>query len=237
MHLQVFKSQSERIRYDLSALQGAASNGPDGSPISWNSTNSEARSAAIAGVGKTISGVSQSVGAVKTDYARAAASNYNGDIDTENAAAVAKQTAVSETNLRINQGQELSKQGAALAQSGFAGGGSQNDVMTQSSINANMQALQLRYQGNMTRTGLLDNAAQSYYEAKVLKSDAKAQTFDAVSSGLSGLMAAGGRYMNLRTPSNAYTGVTPQNAALVNQTPQFTAGGGMTYKPQKNWNF
>lgn len=195
--------------------------GSAGTDSAGNTTYRNA--ALVSGIGTTISSVGSGIGAIKTDQARARAANYNGNMDLQNAALVAKQNAVNETNLRASEGQQLAEQGASLSQSGFAGGGSQTDVMQQSSINANLQALQERFQGNIARTSLLNAASQQFYDAKVAKSNTSAATMNLVGNGLSGLMATGGRYLNSKTPgttpgvpANAFTGVTPQNAALLN---------------------
>lgn len=255
MHLKVFKHGRDAICRDFSSAEGVntAAQGASTS-VNWNpapSSISPNTAQLVSGVGKAVATGVSGMSAVRTAQSKANAANFNGQVDLQNADLVAKETSLNETNTRIAQGQQLAKQGASLAQSGFAGGGSQTAVQTQSSIDTNLAALQTRFQGNVARTGLLNDANQQFYTAQVEKNNAKSATFNAVGTGLAGLMEAGGRYVNgqtptknpqtstpaAATPASPYFGTSPENLALLKstayQSPFKTTSDGY-YSPTKN---
>lgn len=99
---------------------------------------------------------------------------------TQNAA-VARQNAQSAFNVGIgkeeavrrNSAQQLGAQTAAASESGFvSSSGSMLNAQVQSAGNAELDALQTRYQGLLQGQSYQDQAASDDYEAKVASSNA-----------------------------------------------------------------
>ena len=177
-----------------------------------------------------IAGATQAVGAIASGNAQAAqyeaqaqAANWNANMQREQASATAQQTSAREDLQRKQARQVFGAQLAAGAESGVTLTGSASDLFRSSLYDAEMDALNIRYEGELNRVGLLNQAQLSDWEGKVAKSNAKsakqAGYLNAVSSMAS---AAAGAYGG---------GAAPGAAAGSAGGAGLKAGGGLGLKP------
>lgn len=122
----------------------------------------------------------QAVGAIQAGNAQAAqyqaqaqANEYNARVQRQQAEAVAQQTSAKEDLQRRQARAVVGQQMAATAQSGVNLNGTASDLLRQSLIDAETDALNIRYEGEMNRTGLLNDANLQQWEAGVNRSNAK----------------------------------------------------------------
>ncbi|WP_208453929.1 hypothetical protein, partial [Burkholderia gladioli] len=89
-----------------------------------------------------------------------------------------------EETQRAQAGQQLGAQRAAVAESGFDpnSGSAALDVQVQSARNAELDALQTRYQGILQGTSLEDSARQTRYQASVARASSRSSL---ISGGIS----------------------------------------------------
>ena len=85
------------------------------------------------------------------------ASRYNASILDQEGRSADQQTAVAETQQRHQGRDALGREAAASAQSG-TGPGSSTDLMDESAVNAELDALNVRYRGQLTKYGLSTQA-------------------------------------------------------------------------------
>jgi hypothetical protein len=85
---------------------------------------------------------------------------YNAKVSEQENKATQDQAAREEESLRRENSQLLGKQRAAIAQSGSGAGGSNGLLADQSSVLAELDALNIRYGGAIRGTGLISKAAQ-----------------------------------------------------------------------------
>lgn len=121
-------------------------------------------------LGSIVNGVSQS----SADKQQAAALDRNANLSDQQAQQVYAQNVEREETQRAQSAQTLGQQRAAIAQSGFdPSSGSALDTQVQSARNAELDALQTRYQGILQGTSLQDQATQQRYQASVARSNAR----------------------------------------------------------------
>ncbi len=114
-----------------------------------------------------IAGATQAIGAIVAGNAQAAQYNaqaqaaaYNANIQRQQSSAVAQQTSAREDLQRRQARQIIGRQVAAGAESGVnITTGSASDLLRQSLYDAEMDALNIRYEGEINRVGLLNQAA------------------------------------------------------------------------------
>jgi hypothetical protein len=108
-----------------------------------------------------------------SNMSEAYAQEYNAQIADSNAKTVLEQANAKEEAQRrqfhILQGKAI----AGMAQSGTGLDGSNLDVLEQSATNAELDALTIRYEGQMQNRGLMAQAALGRYQAQGLKANAK----------------------------------------------------------------
>lgn len=127
-------------------------------------------SAAISTVGAISGGMAKSAQANQ----QAAALDRNAALSDQQAAQVYAQNVNRETAQRAQAGQQLGEQRAAVAESGFnPNTGSALDTQVQSVRNAELDALQTRYQGILQGQSLEDQAAQDRYAARTARASAR----------------------------------------------------------------
>lgn len=97
------------------------------------------------------------------------------DIDrtTMNRAIQGQQYSAKEESLRRNIRMALSRQRAAVAESGTGFGGSNNLIMNQSTAGGELDALNLRYQGQLERMGMDIDLANLHYNKTSLRAAAR----------------------------------------------------------------
>ena len=150
-----------------------------------------------------VAGATQAVGAIAAGNAQAAqydaqaqAARYNADIQRQQAEAVGQQTAAREDLQRKQARQILGRQVAAGAQSGVnITTGSAADVFRSSLYDAEMDALNIRYEGDLNRIGLINQASLSDWDAQVAKKNSRsAQRSGYLNAATSLAGAAAGAY-------------------------------------------
>lgn len=128
------------------------------------------------------------------------AADYNAEIEAQNARVARQQAGAREEAQRRQARQVLGEQRAALSQAGIGLAGSAADVYGQSAANAELDALNIRYEGELGARGLLAQSALTSYEGKVAgmnaKSAKKAGYVNAASSLLAGATNAYGAYQS-----------------------------------------
>jgi hypothetical protein len=145
------------------------------------------------------------IGAIQAGNAQAAsyqsqqqAANYNATIEAQNARVARQQANAREEAQRRQARQVLGEQRAALAQAGIGLSGSAADVYGQSAANAELDALNIRYEGELQARGLLAQSELTRYEGKVAGMNASSARrggyLDAASSLLVGGSKAYGYY-------------------------------------------
>ncbi len=146
--------------------------------------------AAVAGAGALMSGINQS-----NQYGQQAdALDRNAALSDQQAGQVFAQGVQREETQRAQAGQQLGAQRAAVAESGFnPNTGSALDVQVQSARNAELDALQTRYQGILQGTSLEDQATQQRYQAATARASSRSAL---ISGGISAAAAALGGYAN-----------------------------------------
>lgn len=127
-------------------------------------------SAAISTVGAISGGMAKSAQASQ----QAAALDRNAALSDQQAMQVYAQSVNRETAQRAQAGQQLGEQRAAVAESGFNPNvGSALDTQVQSVRNAELDALQTRYQGILQGQSLEDQAQQDRYAARTARASAR----------------------------------------------------------------
>lgn len=124
------------------------------------------------------------------------AADYNAEMQRQNAAVARQQAGAREEAQRRQARQVLGEQRAALSQAGIGLSGSAADVYGQSAANAELDALNIRYEGELDARGLLAQSQLTSYEGQVsgmnAKSAKRAGYVNAASSLLSGATSAYG---------------------------------------------
>lgn len=99
-------------------------------------------------------------------YGENQAAKYNAGILEAQAKQVAGNTGAEEAKLRREQRQEIAKQVASVGGQGIAFDGSVVDVIRQNIENQEMDALALRYRGEIEQAGLKAQAKMAKFEGK-----------------------------------------------------------------------
>lgn len=127
-------------------------------------------SAAVSTVGAISGGMAKSAQASQ----QATALDRNAALSDQQAAQVYAQNVNRESAQRAQAGQQLGEQRAAVAESGFnPNTGSALDTQVQSVRNAELDALQTRYQGILQGQSLEDQAQQDRYAARTARASAR----------------------------------------------------------------
>lgn len=106
-------------------------------------------------------------GQAAAGYGDMQSANYNAKVLNTQAAQVANNTGMEEANLRRQQRQDIAAQIAEAGGRGIdVGSGSIVDVIRQNASNAEMDALTLRYRGEIEQAGLKSQAKMKRYEGK-----------------------------------------------------------------------
>lgn len=147
-----------------------------------------AASTAISAVGAISAGEAQA----DQQRAAAAAAEYNANIQQQQAAAASSQASAREDLQRKQARDIIGRQMASTAESGSNLNGSAADLFRQSLFDAETDALNIRYEGELNRVGLTNQAALTRYEAGALREAASAASTSGYLSAAGAL--AGGAY-------------------------------------------
>lgn len=133
----------------------------------------------------------KTVGQLQAADAQSQTARYNAKMANQQAEVERQQTLAREEAQRRQAAQVLGQQRAAFAQSGGGMGGSAADVMQQSSAMAELDALTIRYEGDLRARGLDAQAEQERFAARTAR---KQGYFQAAGTILGGV----GDYMKMK---------------------------------------
>lgn len=149
--------------------------------------------AAIAIVGALVQGRQQA----NEMRQQAKAQQYQAQVERNAAAQAAQQAGAEQERARRESRQILGEQRVGIAQSGTAFSGSNLDIIRQDTINAELDALNIQYEGEVRRRGLLNQAEASEYNARQLRTSAKnvmrTRWLNALGAGVGAYGGAGGK--------------------------------------------
>lgn len=182
----------------------------------------------------------QAVGAIQQGNAAMAqaraqqnAANYNAQVKTNQATIERQQANAREEQQRRQARGLLGKQRAALTQAGIGLGGSVLDLEEQSAIRAELDALTIRYEGDIKSKGLLASAEQDRYEGEVAlvagKNAQKAAYISAGASILSGAASGYASHLKYSAPGAGSLG-SGLSATSTGQGLQMSSGTGLGLK-------
>lgn len=128
----------------------------------------------MSGIFKAWGAIEQGKAGYSSYMSQANAQEYNATVADNNARTVLEQTNAKEESQRR---QFRALQGEAIAAAGSSGTtleGSNADVIRQNAINNELDALTIRYEGQVQNRGLMAQAALDRYGAQASRSNAKA---------------------------------------------------------------
>jgi Xaa-Pro aminopeptidase len=172
-----------------------------------------AASAAVSAVGA----IQQGMAAQAQGKAAQDAANYNAILKQQQSALELQQAGAREEQARRASRQVLGQQRAALAQAGVGLGGSALDIMEQSADRAELDALTMRYEGDLRSKGLLAAAEGARYEGRVARAAGENAMKGAYLSAGASLLSAAGSY-------KYYSAGMPR-ADVVSAAPTIGGGG------------
>lgn len=162
--------------------------------MSWVYVALTAVSTVVSAAGAVRSGQAQEAQA----KAAAQAAEYNAQIEQQKATAEGIKTASREDLQRKQVRQLMGKQAAATAESGSNLNGTAGDLFRQSLYDAEMDAMNIRYEGETNRRGLIAQSGLSLYEASASrmagKEARKSANISAAGSLIGGIGSAAGAY-------------------------------------------
>lgn len=123
--------------------------------------------------------------------ADATAAMYNATSLEQQAAATSQQANAAEEAKRREIREAFGKLRAGGAEGGLLSSGSFHDAYAHSAAEAELDALNVRYEGNVKRTSLLNEAAGQRYQAKVAKAMRPSILMGAAGAGVSALTGYG----------------------------------------------
>jgi hypothetical protein len=141
------------------------------------------------------------IGSIAQGNAANAAAQSNADALTQQADAENRAAGAREEQQRRQARQFLGGQRASLAQAGIGLTGSAYDINRQSAVNAELDALNIRYEGQLAAKGLRDQATMQRFEGK------QARTAGFLGAGaalLQGASSYAGMKAGNAAPSKAY---------------------------------
>lgn len=145
-----------------------------------------------------VSTVISAVGAISQGQAQAAsyqtqanAAEYNAKIEEDNAKQAKLEASIEEEAFRRRYRQTRGTQIAAIAQAGIGFEGTGGDLIEQSDINAELDALNIRYEGEMRARQNLQQATLERYQASGARSNAKASKTAGYMTGAATLIGGG----------------------------------------------
>lgn len=148
-------------------------------------------------------------GAIQQGQAQAAAANQQADIEKQNEkllrdqARVARQQAGAEEESQRRQARQLlSSQRAAIGQSGIGYGGTAGLLMEDSAMQAELDALNIRYGGEMQASNILNQAGQAGQSASILRDNARQAKRSALIGAGTSLLGSYGGTFGSGTPSS-----------------------------------
>jgi len=139
-------------------------------------------------------------GKVQEGQAAGNVADYNAGVARQNANLAASIGAARESAVRSQNRAALGTQASALSEAGIGLEGSAADVMRQSTINAELDALNTRYEAQLQARNFDVQATQSDYEARQARYRGYVGGATSILSGASNLYTASGANWTSKTP-------------------------------------
>ncbi len=140
--------------------------------------------------------IMQGIGQSNQMQAQAHQSDYAAQLAERNAEIAGQQTEAAESLQRRRAGKVLADQRASILQGGLGSGGSMGALAAQSGRDAELDALNIRYEGGLRKTSLLEEAKQQKWQARQLRRGARlalaTSVLGAAASGYGSYAGAGG---------------------------------------------
>lgn len=133
----------------------------------------------------------QMASTIQQGKAQERAYNLQADLDEQNAQIKAKETSLNEDTLRKQNRQKLARIAGAQAEAGLVGGTATGSYL-QSAMNAEQDALNLRYSGLSAWQNYKNNALYNRAYAKVAKKNALNSAYTQGLTGAASILAYGG---------------------------------------------
>lgn len=126
---------------------------------------------------------------------QAAAQEYNAAVQRNNAIRASREASIREDRTRRQAAQFLGRQRAAIAESGTGlGSGSAFDIQEDSEIQAELDALTVRYEGETERESLLQQSTLSTFGAQSSRANARSAKQSGQLKALGTVLGGVGRY-------------------------------------------
>lgn len=132
-----------------------------------------------------ISAAIGAVGAIQQSRQASATANYNARQQEVSANVARRQAAAREEMQRKEARKFLGRQRAAIAESGTGFGGTNQDIAVQSALDAELDALNIRYQGELEARGLNEQANLTRLEGRQRSANYGLQAVSSVLNGYS----------------------------------------------------
>lgn len=132
---------------------------------------------------QAVGAIQQASAAASNANSQASMSDYNAQVSRNNADAALKSSTSQQLAQNRQARQQLGVQRAAAAQSGLGFTGSNRDIIDRSETLAELDQLNLAYEGQLKASGFLAQAGADEYGAKVYRRNA-------ASAGTAGLLGA-----------------------------------------------
>lgn len=168
---------------------------------------------AVAAIPWIIAGVA-AIGALKQAQtesanakAQAGALDYNAEVARQQASTALSESTAAQLAQRRNANQVMARSRAAAVQAGVGTGGSVGDVLGQSETLAELDALNIAYEGEMRARGFQTQASLDTFNAGIARTNAKAaktQGYFRAISAFGG--AAAGSFAGASAPKSTVTG-------------------------------
>lgn len=176
--------------------------------VAWAAANSGTIALVSAGM-QAISAINQGNNQSAMYESQAQANAYNAEMARQNAQIAAEQGNANEEAQRRHARIALGAQRAAIAEAGIGTDGSAGDLYEQSASNAEMDALNIRYQANLQSAGFTNQAGLDDWQASQNRANAsRATTAGFVNAGASALSGFGGYLQGQARIANAGKGAS-----------------------------
>lgn len=188
--------------------------------------------------------IQQGNAAAASYKSQAAASDYNATINRQNADAAGQEGTQRELMTRTQQALQMGEARAAAGEAGIGGaqGSSIGTALEQDSVNAELNALGVRYERDTQRNAYLQQSAMDTYEAGVARGNAKSARRIGYTGALSNILNGANRYFAQQQAISSASAPTTADGRMVGRSYSAIPQGGYyqisnDFKPYKLGNF
>lgn len=168
----------------------------------------------VASATMTAAGSIQQGNAAAASYkSQAAADSYNAAVDRQNATAANQVGTERELATRTNNAMQMGEARAAVGEANIGGpqGGTITTSLEQDSVNAELNALGVRYQRDTTAAGYTDSAQQEDFQSQVARMNAGAARTAGYIGAIGSVVKGANTYANALPPGAQ----TPNSNAII----------------------